>query len=400
MNVHRRARRALTAALILAATIAVAGTTAAAPALAVTTAQTTTSAIATGARPTTTPADAGQLFAVDGTSAKDVWAAGIGGTTGTLIEHWNGVKWQVTPSPNPATGAAGEVFLFGVAAVSSNDAWAVGSYESGPDPFDLTTSALILHWNGKKWTQVPCPCASTDNGEPGLNGISAVSRSDIWAVGSSSSGPLILHFNGTKWVTVPLAGDEEHQLMAVSAISANNAWAVGDDLNNQSGLTAHWNGQKWSWVPSPNPRRFNDLSGVATVSKDSAWAVGDATGTPKLMHWNGEKWSEEPSPQITGTTNAFFNAISAAPDGSLWAVGQKTVKNGMGFLIDQTLTARWTGKKWVIVSSPKVGPAGSVLSGVYVASADSAWAVGHSENTEAAAGILHWNGKNWRLAQP
>jgi hypothetical protein len=401
MNVHRRGRRTLAAVPALAAGIAAAGGMAAAPAIAVTakpaTAKPTTTT--TAARSGTSSADVGKFFAVDGTSAKDVWAVGIGGVSGTLIEHWNGVRWRVTPSPNPATGAAGQVFLFGVAAVSATDAWAVGTYQSGPNALNVTTFALILHWNGRKWSKVPCPCASTNNGEPVLSAVSAVSRNDVWAVGAGSAGPLILHFNGRKWATSPLAGDEEHQLNAVSALSANNVWAVGNDLTDQSGLTAHWNGRKWRWVSSPSPGRFNELNGVATVSSSSTWAVGNSTGTPKVIRWNGRKWSALPGPQVAGTTSAFFTAVSAAPDGSLWAVGQETVKNGSTFL-DQTLTARWTGQKWMVVPSPKLGKGGSVLSGVYVASADNAWAVGGAENTGSVAGILHWDGKNWRLAQP
>ena len=336
-------------------------------------------------------------MAVAGTATAGTAAAAP--ALGTLTQHWNGVKWRVVPSPSPDTGAAGDVFLFGVAAVSANDAWAVGTVQSGPDPFDLTTSALILHWNGEKWTQVPCPCGRSDHGEPVLAGISAVSRSDIWAVGSGSSAPLILHFNGKKWTTAPLAGDTEHQLTAVSATSANNAWAVGNDLDHLSGLTAHWNGTKWRWVTSPNPGGFNHLSGVAAQSSSSAWAVGDANGTPKIMHWTGKKWSTVPSPQLTGTDNAFFSAISAAPDGSLWAVGQEAVKNGTETVF-QRLIARWTGKKWVVVPSPGLGKNSGMLSGVYVASAASAWAVEDGEDPGTPAGILHWNGSRWRLAQP
>jgi hypothetical protein len=35
-----------------------------------------------------------------------------------------------------------------------------------------------------------------------LNAVSAVSPTDIWAVGSQTSGPLIENFNGTTWSVV------------------------------------------------------------------------------------------------------------------------------------------------------------------------------------------------------
>lgn len=46
----------------------------------------------------------------------------------TLVEHWNGKTWKVQPSPNPGKGT----LLFGVAATSSTNAWAVGYYNAAP----------------------------------------------------------------------------------------------------------------------------------------------------------------------------------------------------------------------------------------------------------------------------
>jgi len=48
-------------------------------------------------------------------------------------------------------------------------------------------------------------------------------------------------------------------LYGISALSASNVWAVGE-VNSLSRtnphyrtLIEHWNGKKWSPVPSPNP---------------------------------------------------------------------------------------------------------------------------------------------------
>lgn len=43
-------------------------------------------------------------------------------------------------------------------------------------------------------------------------------------------------------------------LMAVAATSATNAWAVGSKGAVSSPLILHWNGRKWSSVPT-GPRR-------------------------------------------------------------------------------------------------------------------------------------------------
>src|SRR5207244_3692911 len=75
-------------------------------------------------------------------SATDVWTVGYYDNTGsglgrTLVEHWDGTSWAVVPSPNLGTGS----YLYGVAAVSANDVWAVG-YSYNPN------RTLVEHWNG------------------------------------------------------------------------------------------------------------------------------------------------------------------------------------------------------------------------------------------------------------
>src|SRR5258706_4990789 len=75
----------------------------------------------------------------------------------------NGCKWQVVHSPTP--GAQSQ--LGGVAAISPNDVWAVGSYNGG---------AVAEHWNGIQWRIGPTPHLSHFDF---LSGVSAISTSDI-----------------------------------------------------------------------------------------------------------------------------------------------------------------------------------------------------------------------------
>jgi hypothetical protein len=379
MNVHRRMNRTISAAGVLAAAVAATSVPAAA------------SAPSVAAVPAPASVTQGTLSSVAGTSAGDVWAVGSG-PSDTLVEHWNGVRWRVVPSPSPGTGASGESELYGVAAVSRTDAWAVGSYSSGPDTYDLTTFALIEHWNGRRWRQVPCPCSSSDNGVPALAGIAAVSPSDIWAVGAGVSSPLIVHWNGRKWAKASLPGNEEDQLTAVSATSARNAWAVGLDVASDAGLTAHWNGRKWNWVRSPEPGDFNELNAVAATSESRAWAVGEgAQSKVKILRWNGRRWSQVAGPRKTAAGSAFYG-IGAARRGSLWAVGQRAVNDD----VNENLAARWTGTRWVNVPTPNSECCDNMLSGVYVESARNVWAVGGNADLMSPV-IEHWNGRRWRL---
>jgi hypothetical protein len=106
-------------------------------------------------------------YAVAATSASNAWAVGseappLGGGN-TLILHWNGKRWKQVPSPSPSREDVGDGFGR-VAAVSARSAWAVGGTGIG--------TTLIVRWNGKTWKQVPSPNPT----RPGyLAGVAAVS---------------------------------------------------------------------------------------------------------------------------------------------------------------------------------------------------------------------------------
>jgi hypothetical protein len=69
----------------------------------------------------------------------------------TLAEHWNGSKWTIVPTPNK--GRTKQSNLSGVGGSSSSDVWAVGDYQSGPTGLD--TSTLVEHWDGARWQVQP-----------------------------------------------------------------------------------------------------------------------------------------------------------------------------------------------------------------------------------------------------
>jgi hypothetical protein len=88
-----------------------------------------------------------ELDGVSVLSANDVWAVGyitaLNGTDNqTLIQHWDGSQWKIVSSPNP--GSARDQ-LYGVAAISANDVWAVGSSFNGGNSNILP---LLEHWDG------------------------------------------------------------------------------------------------------------------------------------------------------------------------------------------------------------------------------------------------------------
>jgi len=320
-------------------------------------------------------------------STNDVWAAGHFTIPGThtdhgLIEHWDGSRWSLVPNPNPGTRS---YFIKAVSAVSSNDVWAVGfsNDQNGNNPKTLTE-----HWDGSQWRIIPSPNVGTDSF---LLGDVAISSSNVWAVGlgirSSGGSALIEHWNGTKWslVSSPNVGSPFYYLGEARAISANNIWAVGsasDTRNVFHTLVEHWDGTQWTIVRSPNVGSNNNfLNSVTTVSANDVWAVGTSTNNSHIdktliEHWDGTRWSVVPSPN-GGSSNNFLGEVSAASANDIWTVGAYNNTNNVSL----TLIEHWNGSKWRIVPSPNFDLRNNYLTGLTVVSTNDVWAVGGYANS-------------------
>ena len=84
--------------------------------------------------------------------------------------------WSVVPSPSAGQGGND---LFGVATVSASDIWAVGQYTV----CCYSARMLIEHWNGSNWQIVKSPNVGRNSSE--LRGVAVVSANNIWAVGTN-----------------------------------------------------------------------------------------------------------------------------------------------------------------------------------------------------------------------
>jgi hypothetical protein len=358
-----------------------------------------TAAATPSAHPPSATNYAGTLNGVTAISGSNAWAVGEGLSAALLVLRWNGRSWTKVPAPSPGTLLN---YLNGVSAVSAADVWAVGAYQDS-----RVAKTLTLRWNGTRWTRVPSPSfGGTGTSGSRLASVSATSATDAWAVGSYAkpgAGPmsqaLILHWNGRTWTKVPAPspGTLSNSLLGVTSVSASDAWAVGSYLVGSVAkaqvkpLLLHWNGASWAQVAVPLPPKVNG-SGLVSVSADSptdVWAVGEynvvvggkpTPARPLALHWNGASWARVATPTPPAGTGALA-AVTAVSTRNAWAVG-------MGGPADRnTLVLRWDGKSWTQVASPSPGSSGSNLSAVSAAGPGTTWTVGSFQFTSKPGGI-------------
>jgi hypothetical protein len=316
-----------------------------------------------------------------------------------LVLRENSSGWSQVPAPSPG----GQASLVAVSADSASDAWAVGSFDGGE-------KNLYLHWTGSAWKQVPGPDNST------LTGVAALSPTDALAVGytTSPSGAtvtLALHWNGTTWTrtaTPNPGGAGDDQLFGVTGVSASAAWAVGSSLDPASTiktLILRWNGSSWSQASAPAVTTLTTrLSGVAAGSASDVWAVGQYDSAadfnhPLILHWNGSTWAQEKLPSPGSNTQTLDGVAATAS--TAWAVGLGPCIGQSVNCPSKTLTMHLTGSGWQVVPSVSVSDAQdqNSLAGVAIAAGSTAWAVGDyfpaAQGEPVYAMLQHWNGSAW-----
>jgi hypothetical protein len=323
-----------------------------------------------------------------------VHPAATAGTIGrSSVPHRCDRTWTVVPSIDPGTSTE----LNGVAAISPTDVWAVGDGVGG---------AFTEHWDGNQWSfvRVPVPPSRLS----ALQAVDAVSAVDVWAVGwfyakfDGQVHALVEHWDGAAWTLVPLITSRpEPQLWSVYAGSSSDVWAAGygDSHNGLGTFTAHWNGTRWRAVPNPlSDAKDALLFGVSGTAQDDVWTVGygfqpHSSGLSAMSeHWDGFEWTLVPAASTPYSSPLLLGA-SEVSGSDVWAVGYASVAH------DITLAEHWDGSGWNLSSTPNPDQEQNRLNGVAAISTGDVWAVGGYRDASQRLFTLteHWDGANWTI---
>ena len=350
------------------------------------------------------------LGAIAGRSPDDIWAVGnylpprFPDVTSTLAVHYDGHHWGVVPTPNVG---GGQNTLLGVTALPDGTAWAVGDYVLSGGGSSRT---LIEHWDGSHWSVVPSP--SPGHQENLLYGVAATSDGSAWAVGARE-GPggtfrtLIEHWNGSAWTTVPSPdpGSAGDFLYSVTA-SAGRVFASGQEFTGRAPdrqLILRLDGDGWAVVPGPAGRAFGALASASpfaiAASPGGLWLAGSARSgrhgyVTFVEHGSGSGLRQLASPDPTPQDNYLWAIAPVGGGGSAWAVGNDVARNSGN---DEALIEFGTrGGGWRIVPSPSPGQANggnTILGGVLAFGPHDVWAVGTFDGKNARRTlILHDEG--------
>lgn len=315
---------------------------------------------------TTVPAGTSTLLTTIATDGPgDAWAVGqvfAAGAPVPLVERWNGTAWHRVILPrhlikpglpaDPAVAVAGprDLWAFGISGqwLHWDGTWTAGTMSVDTDldaaamfgPRDVWAFGVIdpntrprpyaIHYDGTRWQRISVP------GADGIDGVSAVSPDDIWAVlGTPQTeawhGPgALVHFNGRRWLTVASlpARLATPRLGTVLARGPADVWVGGARRNSRGGSTeavGHWDGRGWTvtTLPAAASRVHYHLTQLVPDGTGGMWAIGQCANcdpTPsRLWHEHAGRWSGPFAPRLARHRWILFGLAAAGR--SVWADG-------------------------------------------------------------------------------
>jgi hypothetical protein len=335
---------------------------------------------------TQNPAKSEGLEAVSCTSASSCMAVGD-----DIAERWNGRTWSLVRLGKPSGTAP---LLLSVSCTKAGPCYAVGFNFAGGNE-----SSVAELWNGSRWSVQPV-AITTSFSSTGLNGVSCTTATNCTGAGfyqdQGVARPLAEDFS-LRWNLTdsqfPGSNVNAVSLGSVSCVSPQNCMGVGTFDTPQSFQTFsyQWDGTQWHLQGMPKPKSTN-MDAITCLAANSCEAVGNfSTGVkevPQAEHWNGAGWTLQHTQTPAGIDNAFLLAVSCASKTSCVAVGFSTKAGKI-----RSLGEHWNGKTWQVTPTPN--PAGKQtiqLDSVSCPSASFCLATGTFGNGTFAA---TWNGKSW-----
>ncbi|NJP26216.1 hypothetical protein FLW53_18815 [Microbispora sp. SCL1-1] len=251
-------------------------------------------------------------------------------------------------------------------------------------PAAATRPGVIPSLSGGTWTE-------TITAESGavMGSVAVTGHDDAWAVGDpgeNESGP-VLRWDGRTWRSVALPPGLRYPRV-VSGTSPGNVWIFDDDAN-----AWQWDGRRWSARGRPPWKLPVLLEDAVVTGPGEVWVAGgqdeDVAGDPRrrplLARWSPSGWSIVSSPG----TRRF--GVSAS--GGLWAL---TGDGDTGPALE-----RWDGRRWTVLSAP-AWPAGAKvdLSDLAAVSDREVWVAGSilPPGGSQAALLMRWDGDRWNPA--
>ncbi len=156
----------------------------------------------------------GEIWQRDADGTWAVLHEDLAGVAFKIHEDWivgTGVAWQLMPDGSLVEHfPPNEARLLTVRKRAEDDVWAVGG----------SAQAVVLHWNGSAWEEIPFTTAC---GNGSLNGVTAAAGDDVWVAGFFGA---MARYDGSEW-TCPIPPVTLEHLHATWEHDGKQWWGGG-----------------------------------------------------------------------------------------------------------------------------------------------------------------------------
>lgn len=235
-----------------------------------------------------------ELLAFCGISAADgnnAWAVGFSRSSDGEIYYFDGHSWSIQYQT--------EDWLEGVSAADHDNVWAVGVNNVN----NTCDGGVIYFFDGLRWLK------QYETDDPyGIGKVFALSKSAVWAVGSSGK---MYYFNGNTWEEKPTGGID---IRNIYALDSTHVWGASENA------VFFYDGNIWS---KQLDAEETNIWGIDAIDQSHVWAVGTVPDTErgKVYFFDGSSWVEQFS------TECKLHGISIDGLGRAWVMGTKYPAN-------------------------------------------------------------------------
>jgi hypothetical protein len=258
-------------------------------------------------------------------------------------------RWRSIPVPEsllvpPRHPTWPSAAVVAMGASSAADAWLFLGYN------DRRTA---LRWNGRRWRKqgIPGWVIQRNAFEFDKNVALDFGGRDMWVFSLDAGGfgrarPYAARYDGARWTRASLPG----VITAVSALSASDIWAVGFlKTHPRTFVVMHWTGHRWQVVTIPTAgersSRTYFLSDPVAVSSSDVWLTRSVRVRHRakpdaqfLLNWNGASWTRVGF----GLPTAESGYMTQDGHGGLWLADIASRSSGAWFFDHLHSDGTWT----------------------------------------------------------
>jgi hypothetical protein len=266
-----------------------------------------------------------------------------------IILHWDGHRWsqEKLPALDPINDeAVTDAALTAITVGRDGQVFAAGVQRATGH-----YQALAVHREARGWVELPTP-AQVKVATTSIFGILATDAKHVWIYGQQSFHKIHSYLNfwdGTQWAdfaSPPISGRQDYLVGLTGNI--NDLWVlgkVGKSTEPRSrGLAAHWDGTAWTASELPADVMYTPL-GMAAAERDQLWIWGsDINDAPVIERCDGPVWTAGP-PLPDSATGLTIDQIEPVDRQRVILAGTQPVSGAADGQRNATLLT-WRGSRW------------------------------------------------------